>query len=199
MPSRMRSPSEGKPLRLFVAIDVPGDVKGRLDEVMASFRRPVPGVRWTRVEGWHATLKFLGRTPSGILEDVRIAVASVAARTSPFETSLTGVGAFPTPRRARVLWVGLADEERRLARISKSLDEALAPDYVAKKREAKPHLTLARLDPPRGVRELIPGVLEARLDSASFAVDRLVLYRSHLSPRGAGYEALERWSLGPAV
>ncbi|CAN5138655.1 RNA 2',3'-cyclic phosphodiesterase [soil metagenome] len=199
MPSRARTPSEEKPLRLFVAIDVPGEVKGRLDEVMASFRRPFPGVRWTRVEGWHATLKFLGRTPPGIVEDVRIAVASVAARTSAFETGLTGVGAFPTPRRARVLWVGLADEERRLARISKSLDEALAPHYVAEKRGPKPHLTLARLDPPREVRDLIPGVLEARTDSASFPVDRLVLYASHLSPRGASYEALERWSLGPGV
>ncbi|MBA3728846.1 MAG: RNA 2',3'-cyclic phosphodiesterase [Actinobacteria bacterium] len=197
MPSTTRTPSEGKPLRLFVAIDLPEDVKGWLDEVMASFRRPVPGVRWTRVEGWHATLKFLGRTPPGILEDVRIAVASVAARTRAFETSLTAVGAFPTPRRARVLWVGLADEERRLARISKSLDEALAPRFVAEKREPKPHLTLARLDPPRDVRELIPSVLKARTHSASFPVDRLILYTSHLSPRGGSYEALDRSSLGP--
>ncbi|MBA3551949.1 MAG: RNA 2',3'-cyclic phosphodiesterase [Actinobacteria bacterium] len=199
MPSRARTSSEEKPLRLFVAIDLPEDVKSRLDEVIASFRRPIPGVRWTRVEGWHATLKFLGRTPPGIVEDVRLAVASVAAGNGAFDTRLSGVGAFPTPRRARVLWVGIADEERRLARISRLLDEALAARYVAEKRGPKPHLTLARLDPPREVRDLIPGVLEARTDSASFPVDRLVLYASHLSPRGASYEALERWSLGPGV
>lgn len=197
MPSRTRTPPEGKPLRLFVAIDVPEDVKGRLDEAMASFRRPIPGVRWTRVEGWHATLKFLGRTPPGIVEEVRAAVASVAARNRSFETRLTGVGVFPTPLRARVLWIGLADEERRLSRISKSLDEALAPHYVAEKREPRPHLTLARLEPPRDVEDLIPGVLDVRAESASFPVDRLVLYRSQLSPRGASYEALERSSLGP--
>lgn len=181
---------EAKPLRLFVAVDVPDDVKGALAGAVAPFRDRIPGGRWTRSDGWHVTLKFLGSTWPRLMEDVQEAVSSAAGASESFETRLTEVGVFPSPRRARVVWAGLADPEGRFARIVEQLDELLEDHFVPETRAFTPHLTLARLTPSRDIREFAPDLLGAVVPSRAFVVERLVLYRSHLSPHGARYERL---------
>jgi 2'-5' RNA ligase len=97
---------------------------------------------------------------------------------------------FPSPGRARVVWAGLEDSEGRFASLVKSLDDLLVEDFVPEKRPFTPHLTLARLNPPRNIREFAPQLVGTRVPSDPFTIDRLVLYRSHLSPKGATYEPL---------
>ena len=184
------SRSEAKPLRLFVAADVPEDVKTTLAETLAPFRDRIPGGRWTRSDGWHVTLKFLGATWPRLMDDVRGAVRSVAQTSRAFETSLTQVGVFPSARRARVLWAGLADPEARFGAMVTRLDELLEDHFVPENRPFTPHLTLVRLTPSRDVGEFAPDLVGAAVPSRPFVVDRLVLYRSHLSPQGARYEPL---------
>jgi 2'-5' RNA ligase len=187
---------EAKPLRLFVAVDVPEGVAARLGEAIEPFRTRIPGARWTRREGWHVTLKFLGATRPGLVPQVEAAVRTVASASTPFDTRLTGIGAFPSANRARVLWAGLDDAAGSFGPMVKQLDELLAADFVAEKRPFTPHLTVARIDPPRRLSEFAPRILDAELASDTFAVDRLVLYRSRLSPKGATYEALLAAPLG---
>jgi 2'-5' RNA ligase len=181
---------EAKPLRLFVAVDVPDDVKATLATELTPFRDRIPVARWTRSDGWHVTLKFLGATWPRLMEDVLGAVRSVAQTSEAFETSLTHVGVFPSPRRARVVWAGLADPDGRFGAMVERLDDLLEDHFVPEKRAFTPHLTLARLTPSRDVGEFAPDLVGAAVPSRPFAVDRLVLYRSHLSPHGARYEAL---------
>jgi 2'-5' RNA ligase len=187
---------EAKALRLFVAVDVPEDVKVGLAARVAPFRERIPGARWTRSEGWHVTLKFLGTTWPRLLEAVREAVGAAAKESEAFETSLTTVGVFPSPRRARVVWAGLSDPDLRFSGIVTQLDHLLEEHFVAEKRAFTPHLTLARLVPPRDVGEFAPELVGTAIPSRPFAVDRLVLYRSHLSPHGARYEPLASEPLG---
>jgi RNA 2',3'-cyclic 3'-phosphodiesterase len=193
---------EAKPLRLFVAVDVPRSAKDHLATAIAPFRDRVPA-RWTGSDGWHVTLKFLGTTWPRLVDTVRDAVTSTAQQAVPFESSLTEVGVFPSPGRARVVWAGLTDPDECLGRLASSLDEVLAEDFTPETRAFTPHLTLARLNPPRNIREFAPDLVGLSVESDPFPVDRLVLYRSHLSPRGASYEAVLTAALGgqrsPAV
>jgi len=181
---------EARPLRLFVAVDVPDAVKEGLAASVAPFRDRIPGARWTGFNGWHVTVKFLGSTWPRLVDTVREIVSTVAAGTAPLESALTEVGAFPTPTRARVLWAGLDDPDGALAVVAARLDELLAEDFVPEKRGYTPHLTLARLVPPRNLREFAPELHGMSVASERFVMDRLVLYRSHLSPLGARYEPL---------
>jgi len=187
---------EAKPLRLFIAVDVPGDVQADLEESLAPYRDRIPGGRWTQRTGWHVTLKFLGTTWPRLVDPVKAAVAETARASSPFDTALTDVGAFPSPRRARVLWAGLSDEDGRFAEMVKRLDDLLEDDFIPEKRAFTPHLTVARLTPPRALEEFVPGLDGKAVASRAFRIEELVLYRSHLSPKGATYEALERRPLG---
>jgi 2'-5' RNA ligase len=185
---------EAKPLRLFIACDIPGDVKAALATAIEPYRERVPA-RWSRQDGWHMTLKFLGTTWPRLLEEVRGASTTAAAETKPFESALTEIGVFASPTRTRVVWAGLADPDGRFAAIAGRLDELLEDSFLPETREFTPHLTLARINPPRNIREFAPELVGLSVASRSFPVDALTLYQSHLSPRGATYEPLEHFPL----
>ena len=167
-------------------------MKRALAGAVAPFRDRIPGGRWTRSDGWHVTLKFLGTTWPRLVPTVEEAVVAAATRVASFGSALTEVGAFPSGRRARVLWAGLADSDGRFGELVKILDHLLAEYFVPERRAFTPHLTLARLTPPRDVDEVAPGLLGMPVASEAFPVDALTLYRSHLSAKGATYEALVR-------
>src|SRR5262249_11379834 len=152
--------------------------------------------RWTRRTGWHVTVKFLGWTPPRLLAEVDAAVGAAASGSPPFETAITGIGAFPSATRARVLWAGLDDGDGRFAQIVERLEDLLRPVVEPEARSFTPHLTLARIEPPRRLSEFVPALLEADVASERFRIDRLVLYRSHLSSSGATYEAVRDAAFG---
>ena len=187
---------EAKPLRLFIAVDVPGDVQEGLEASLTPYRDKIPGARWTQRTGWHVTLKFLGSTWPRLVEEIKAAVGKTAGETAPFETALTEIGAFPSARRARVIWAGLSDPDERLAGMVRRLDDLLVDYFMAEERDYTPHLTVGRLTPPRALDEFAADLMGLPVPSRPFAIEELVLYQSHLSPKGATYEALERRPLG---
>lgn len=183
---------EAKPLRLFVAFDVPEAARDLLAEAVTPLREAHPKARWVSPGNWHVTLKFLGSTYPRLVAWVHEVVAATAAGHGPVETSLEGLGAFPSPRRARVLWAGLADPRERLAAIAGDLDRGLAGEFRTEKRPYTAHLTVARFDPPTPLEDL---EAHAGVTSEPWTVDRLVLYRSHLQRPAPRYEPLEAFEL----
>jgi 2'-5' RNA ligase len=174
-------------VRLFVAIDVPDDVRDVVDHAVGPLRERFPTGRWVPVANQHVTVKFLGSTPPERVPVVVERLAAVASRHARFTTRAARLGAFPSARRAKVLWVGLDDAGGRSAEIAGDLGGALAPEFVADDRPFTPHLTIARFDP--AVR-LEDDVTELGLESRAFVVDRLTLYRSHLGGSAPRYEPL---------
>jgi 2'-5' RNA ligase len=137
----------------------------------------------------------LGSTPADRLYAVARAVEAVARGRKGSDVSLTGLGAFPSARRARVLWVGLDDPAGLLSGLASDLDGALEPlGYRVEARPFTPHLTLARFKVPARLEGLLPELASSRL--SPWLVDHVELFRSHLHPRGARYESLARFPLG---
>jgi 2'-5' RNA ligase len=183
---------DAKPLRLFVAFDVPQAVPDAAENAVARWRERFPRAKWVPKQNQHVTLKFLGATWPRLVPWVHETVAMVAREHAPVPTRVLGLGAFPNARRARVLWVGLDDAEGRLARIAADLDEVLSPEFPPEKRGFTPHLTVARFDPPVE----LEGLEDVEPVSEPFEIDRIVLYRSHLRRPAPVYEQLESFSLG---
>ncbi|MDQ4058058.1 MAG: RNA 2',3'-cyclic phosphodiesterase [Actinomycetota bacterium] len=185
----------GERLRLFVAVDVPTEQREALAAALAPRRSRLEGARWTKPENQHVTLKFLGWVDSARLDDVSAALGPVGRSHRAAPLSLTGLGAFPSERRARVLWVGLEDPTGLLPRLATATDEALAPlGFERESRAFSPHLTLARLKRPASVSDLVIEPFDA--GTRPFVVNHLALYRSYLNPQGARYEVLEAYPLG---
>ena len=189
--------------RLFVAVPVAHDVREgvrRLMEQLAGAPIDVraPGQpRWVGVGGLHVTLRFLGATPDTRLGELAEAVAAAARGVAPFRVEITGGGAFPTPQRPRVLWIGIGEGEAQLVALSLRLNEELLRlGWPRDDRPLQAHLTLARTDGVPGsdekARRLIELARDIRLD---WQADSLVLYKSNVGHGPTHYEALARTEL----
>ncbi len=185
---------EAKPLRLFVAVDVPADVRDLVEEAVSPIRERYPRAKWVPKQNQHVTLKFLGSTWPRLVDWVLESIGSVSRASEPFGSRVLGIGAFPKPGRARVLWAGLDDPEGRAAALAATLEHALEREFKREKRAFTPHLTVARFDPPVSIGEELRAA--SGLGSEAFPVDRLVLYRSHLQRPAPVYEALREFRLG---
>ena len=183
---------EAKPLRLFVAVELPDAQKEAVEEAFRPWRDEFPQARWVPRENWHVTVKFLGRTWPRLREWVPERIEAAAGEVRPFRTALAGVGSFPSRRRGRVLWAGLEDDGGGWAHLARTLDEALIDEFPAETRPFRPHLTLARSDPPLS---LPPPFAETALATEEWEVDHLVLLRSHLRRPAARYEPLASFEL----
>jgi len=186
---------EARPLRLFAAVDLPPLQRAAIERAIAPWHERLPKGRWVRPENWHVTLKFLGRTYPRLVAWVHDRCREAASAIRPFRLELDGLGVFPRPSSARVLWVGLEDRDEGLRALAGALEERLGEEFPTEKRPFSAHLTVARFQPPAPMRDAADDLAAARVDAPPFTVGELVLYRSHLSPRGARYEPLERFPL----
>ena len=186
---------EARPLRLFAAVDIPERAKEAVVAAIAPWRDLLPKGRWVRPENWHITVKFLGRTWPRLVDWVHEGCRQAVTGIRPFRLAVEGLGVFPGPSRARVLWVGLEDRDGGLGALAAAVEERLGKEFPPEKRPFSAHLTVARFDPLVPMREHADELSTTRVDTEPFRVGELTLYRSHLSPRGACYEALERFPL----
>ena len=134
--------------RLFVAIQIDEGAKARLRAVLHPWKERLSAARWVPPANWHVTLVFLGSTSPELQGWVDAQVAAVASSSSPFRVTLTGLGAFPTVKRAKVLWAGLDDPQNGCAELAQGLRRALSKESKIDDRPFRPHVTVARADPP---------------------------------------------------
>jgi 2'-5' RNA ligase len=183
-------------VRCFLAVDLAPRVRAAVGELQGRLRSRAGAadVRWTAPEGMHLTLKFLGEVAEPRIDAVVEAVRVVAAATPMLALVAGGVGAFPTPRRPRVVWVGLTGGADALARLAGALDQALAAvGFVPEARAFHAHVTLGRVRSPRGLRVLAGALAaEAGAEYGAWRAGEAVLYRSYLRPTGSVYEVLAR-------
>ena len=135
-------------MRLFLAINLPIDVRREVAAATAGLRQCAPDLMWVDEPRLHLTLKFLGEQPAERLDDIQGAIASVAGRHRELLMSMGGIGAFPNFRRARVVWMGVTHEPR-LELLHHDVEIACERlGFALDGRPFRPHLTLARVKHP---------------------------------------------------
>ena len=172
-------------MRAFVAVEIP----------------PAPGEASRGPAPEHLTLLFLGEIPRERVGPIVEALTPIGAAIAPFDAVLEGVGAFPSPERPRVVWVGVTQGASELIGLASRVRERLAGEGEPSRRETfAPHLTLFRVrsatDHRRAV-ELLTGTVPAPTPRG-FPVREFVLKESELSPRGATHRTVATFPLrGP--
>jgi RNA 2',3'-cyclic 3'-phosphodiesterase len=137
-------------MRIFLAINPPADVRGRVWEATAPLRELSPDVSWVAEPKIHLTLKFIGEVSEDRIEPLALAMAEIARTHAAPVVHLATVGAFPNFRRPRVIWMGI-EQEPRLELLHHDVE--LACDRLGHEldgRPYRPHLTLARVRQPLG-------------------------------------------------
>jgi 2'-5' RNA ligase len=180
--------------RLFVALDLPSEVRGHLLAWGARALTDIPGVRLQRPEAMHVTLCFLGGQPAEVAEAIADAMRrAVGSRAALSVTS--GAGIWLPPRRPRVAAVELVDDEGELAALQADVATALSVGgwFEPERRSFLAHVTVARIG-RNGLRQ--PPELRAP-PTVSAIADAISLYRSHTGASGARYEPLATVRLLP--
>ena len=180
-------------MRAFIAIDLPEALHTALAEAQQNFRSAASDARWTRPEGIHLTLKFLGEISDAQTKQVVEALTQIGPF-EPFSIEVKGFGFFPQAQRPRVFWAGVmappaltqlaAQVENRMEKIG----------FAREDRAFSAHLTLARFQVPRP-QSALEAAIAARADTSlgAFNASEFFLFESKLSPQGAQYRKVVRF------
>lgn len=183
-------------IRAFIAIDLTPEILQRLEQLSVHLKTCLEGVpiRWVPVENIHLTLKFLGDVSLANVEILKKILQTEVSNHHSFEISVGGLGAFPSPRRPRVVWVGV-EAPAELTAVQNGVEGAMAHiGYSREERPFSPHLTLGRVSrnatslDERQIGEAIEAIKLGFLGIAR--VQEVHLYKSELHPNGAMYTRL---------
>jgi len=183
--------------RLFIALPLPQEVEIELDRLLALLRPKGPDVKWVPAKNIHLTVKFLGDTDEKLVSKIKAEIDDVSSQYQPFETALDQVGGFPNLQRPRVIWVGVSQELEAARKMAHQVDLKMRElRFEKEKRPFKAHLTLGRVREGRNVDALAAYLESFKLQPIPLRLDRLVLFKSTLTPKGSIYERLHEGVLG---
>jgi 2'-5' RNA ligase len=211
MPCRLPVCYAQQAMRIFVALDLDPAIRERIHKFVEEISTMAPDARWISAESLHVTLKFIGEQPDAAVSQIEASLQSIKAE--PFQVSFSGTGFFPTPRAARVFWIGI-QAENALTGLANTIDESLARIGIPKEDRAfSPHLTLARTrggsGAPRRRKDDKSNRQFTKLqeflaappapDFGTMTAREFFLFRSQLSSKGSQYTKIARFGLQPAI
>jgi 2'-5' RNA ligase len=182
-------------MRLFIAIELPNEIRTQLMELQRVLRPLATGAKWVAPESIHVTLKFLGEVPEKRVNQIDSALAGLSWK--PFTIAVHGVGFFPGARSPRVFWAGM--DAPTMQGLTEALDTRMEPlGFEREKRAFRPHITLARAKTSRLDAELVTASAAfAERRFGSFVADRIYLVQSTLKPSGSVYTTIKKYPLEP--
>jgi 2'-5' RNA ligase len=180
-------------MRVFVAIDIPEEIRNRLAAMQHELRPTAGSARWVNAESVHLTLRFVGEISEQRRDDIDAALAGLTWK--PFPVIVKGVGFFPGTRSPRVFWAGL--QASTMEGLTQEIDTRLErAGFDREKRAFRAHITLARSKSTRIDSALVAAAEKfAETEFGSFTADRYFLYQSTLKSTGPVYTPLKEYLL----
>jgi len=186
--------------RLFIAIDPEPALLDTIFRLTSTLKReyPIKGVRYTAPQNLHLTLLFLGDIDETLIPQIGEKLERICRNFTEFDLEFSNLGAFPSQRNPRIIWLGVKHPEPVTA-----LAKAIIHDtgLVAEPEKAgfTPHLTLGRVgESARGASTEMFSRLFAKYGNTNVGSTRIrevLLYQSTLKPGGPIYTVLSRHDL----
>ncbi|MEW5995532.1 MAG: RNA 2',3'-cyclic phosphodiesterase [Candidatus Zixiibacteriota bacterium] len=184
-------------MRLFIALPLPEPVEEELGRIIDLLKQKGGRVRWVAPENIHLTVRFLGDTEEALVKDLSALIDTVASKYSPVNSVIDRLGGFPNLSRPRVIWVGLRDNIEPLQKMAREIELAVRQlRFPKEKKGFKAHLTLGRVKDASTIKDLSNYMESYEFAEIPLLLDRLVLFKSTLTPQGAIYERLHEAGLG---
>ena len=175
-------------MRLFIAIDIPKEIKDKLYDLQKQIGGDLAKINWVHKKNLHLTLKFLGEVPESRLEEIKERLRIIKLKS--FEVELNNLGVFPNENNIRVIWVDLKSEH--IYELQIKIDQELL-DLFSKDTRFQSHLTLGRVKFVKNKEEL-KEKLKLKIDGW-FIVKEFKLIKSSLTREGPIYETIEEYKL----
>lgn len=179
-------------LRVFIAVDIEDPLLvSALERVRDALVATGAPMKPVETQNFHVTLRFIGEVPRSLADEIARSVLQ-KIEFQEFEVELKGLGAFPSPVRPRVVWVGVSQGAEQLGRLYESIERGLRRLGIPPEREQfVPHVTLARLKGSRNLAAVAKLIHEYEdYVFGKMKVSSVRLKKSTLTPRGPIYETL---------
>lgn len=183
------------PIRTFIAIELPEALRDYLSAVGLELGRQLPNksVRWVKPAQMHLTLRFLGDTLASQMEPLVNTLRDSLTAQTAFTLKLGQLGAFPSRKRPRVIWVGVRGDLSRLRQVHQGVETAVSSlGFAPNRRSFNPHLTLGRVKQFEKIKNRRWG---GRIEPLPFGVTAIHLIQSELTPHGPRYTTLRAFEL----
>jgi RNA 2',3'-cyclic 3'-phosphodiesterase len=182
-------------LRAFIAVELPIEIRQAACAATSKLRKEIGElVRWVPLENMHLTLKFLGDVAPSNMDMLSQMLRAETELFNCFDLGLNGLGSFPSPKRPRVIYIGI-QAPAALESLYRGIESASRRlGYESEERGFSPHLTLGRVkqNVTATEQQVIRRALEqTKIDSLGTArVDSVQLFKSDLKPTGSVYTQL---------
>ncbi|MHA1480685.1 MAG: RNA 2',3'-cyclic phosphodiesterase [Candidatus Thorarchaeota archaeon] len=181
----------GENVRAFLSIDIEDtNLLTRITHIQEQLDRQAAKMKLVEQENIHFTWRFFGDTPLSEIEDIHQELLKL--KFEPIPIQISGVGAFPSIRKPRVIWIGVTQNIAKVRELKQMTDELLNNlSYPIEKKKFIPHATIARI---RAINDRIQ--LFENLESlageyvGSMTVSRIRMTKSTLTQSGPVYETL---------
>ncbi|MBN1450884.1 MAG: RNA 2',3'-cyclic phosphodiesterase [Anaerolineales bacterium] len=183
-------------LRAFIAVEIPPEIHQAIESETAPLRVALDAslVRWVPTDNIHLTLKFLGDVSPANVEMLSQMLSMEVSQHSTFVLKFGGLGAFPNPKRPRVIWIGI-QAPAGLEALQHGIEAAAATlGYPSEERPFSPHLTIGRIKQnagSAGVQKIRNALEQTKVGAlGTTQVSAVHLLKSDLKPSGAVYTRL---------
>jgi RNA 2',3'-cyclic 3'-phosphodiesterase len=184
-------------IRSFIAIPLNPEIISHIEKTHNELKALSADVKWVNPRSIHLTLKFLGNVEERDIEKIAQEIQNGIKGFKPWLTAVKNMGAFPSLKSPRVVWVGIEDQGGQVVRLQNQVETEMSNlGFEEEKRPFAPHLTLGRVRSPKGKDELVKYLLDEREQIfGEIKVDRVILFKSELKPTGAVYTVLKEFTL----
>ena len=185
-------------IRAFIAVELNAQVKQAIQEFQDHLKPLGCDISWVKPENAHLTLKFLGDVKIKMIPSVTETLTNLCRDIHPFDTSLIQPGVFPDLRHPRVVWIGLDDTDRNLARMAGFLETALGNiGFRKERRDFQAHITIGRVKSDKNIQQLSESLAGYPLPAGiTQNIRGICFYKSTLTSSGPIYSILTNYSFG---
>lgn len=187
-------------MRLFIAIKIPDFIKEEIIKAEDALRQAGSDTKWVEDKNIHITLKFLGEVKESALPEVLSTIENLAGNNPPFQYEINGIGAFPSVKHPKILWIGIGKGKENIINLCRNLDEALDKiGFEKEKKDFHPHITIGRSRSGKNMNILSDMMQKTPIGVLKDDVESVFLIKSSLTPKGPVYEDVKEFKLGKKI
>ncbi len=178
-------------MRLFIAIELPENIKGSLFNIQKEIGSEYAKIKWVNKNQIHVTLKFLGEIDGDKLSVIKEALSYI--RFKKFRLSLNSLGWYPSEDRVNVLRVGM-ENEKEVFNLHSEIELKLGSLFKKDDRFSV-HITLGRVKFVKNKEKFIENLKKIKIKNEEFFLNDFSLIKSELSKDGPRYFLIEKYDL----
>jgi len=178
-------------IRTFVSVSVPKEIVNIQSMLKSTIEPKGVKVRWVMNGKMHLTLKFLGNTTQGSIDNLNEALFNAVKSAKLINLSISGTGAFPVKGRPNVLWLGIKGDIDELKQLTVNINNSLEPlGFITEKRDFLPHVTIARIKSNQKKIPNISNYLNTTFTELPMKIVKISLVQSESFSKGTFYTIL---------